>query len=148
MWGSFEFCFFSYTLVNPILENNRVNMRNNAFEIWSEHNFMKKNKKIFCRPKYWIMLSNLRKCIWMWRYIWQDHSVYCTKFVWFYDVFGLGLHDYVLWFSIYGGYLSRLLTPPGTPLFSLKMESQTTATSQLEIPATRPTALRSRVRDF
>ncbi|EXC23666.1 hypothetical protein L484_015576 [Morus notabilis] len=37
-----------------------------------------------------------------------------------------------------------LLTPPGTPLFNLEMESRTTATSQQEFPTTRPIALRSR----
>ncbi|KAJ7961251.1 mucin-5AC-like isoform X1 [Quillaja saponaria] len=39
-----------------------------------------------------------------------------------------------------------LLTPPGTPLFpSLEMESHNTVLSQIEIPNTRPTALKSRL---
>lgn len=45
--------------------------------------------------------------------------------------------------------VSRLLTPPGTPLFpSLEMESQKTVMSQLGTPKARPTVLKSRVRAF
>ncbi|XP_073119497.1 uncharacterized protein [Henckelia pumila] len=43
-------------------------------------------------------------------------------------------------------YISRLLTPPGTPLFpSLEMESQKTVMSQLGAQKARPTSLKSRL---